>query len=84
MNLYLKFGVEEYWIVRPGPPALEVYSWTESGYMVAGAYCDYDKLSSPAFPELNFELTEVFGPPEIGRRKLANTGLPDRNPGLRL
>ncbi len=64
LNLYARFGIQEYWIVTPEPPILEVLTLEPSGYHVFGAYSDADELQSPSFPDLKTRLSELFGPPQ--------------------
>ena len=59
-KIYAGFGVAEYWIVDPEGATVEVLVWSESGYMTAGVYRRSDRLASPALPDLNLPLSQVF------------------------
>ena len=59
-KLYERFGVEEYWIVTPYPPMIEVYRLVEGRFSLAAGYEDRHTLRSPAFPELAIPLAGIF------------------------
>jgi Uma2 family endonuclease len=61
-NLYAKYGIGEYWIVSPYPAMLEVFSLSGEEYRAAAMLSDLDAIHSPAFPQLKFPLTDIFGP----------------------
>ena len=64
LNLYAEFGVQEYWLVTPEPPLLEVLSLSDNGrYSITSVYTELDNLRSPVFSDFNIPLKEVFGPP---------------------
>ena len=59
-KLYERSGVEEYWIVTPYPPMIEVYRLVDGRFSLAAGYEDRDTLRSPAFPELEIPLAGIF------------------------
>ena len=59
-KIYARFGIQEYWIVDPDAAAIEVLTWSESGYSTAGIYRKPDSLSSPLLSELILPLREIF------------------------
>ena len=59
-KLYARFGVREYWIVDPEAETVEVLCWTEAGYRTEALVSRVGTLSSPLFPGLNLNLTEIF------------------------
>ncbi len=60
MNLYARTGVQEYWILTPHLPMVEVFSNQGGHFVVAGSYTESDLLRSPAFPEWSLKLASVF------------------------
>ena len=60
LQLYARFGVAEYWIVKPYPAMVEVLQLAGETYRITGVYTDIDVLRSPTFPELAIELAKAF------------------------
>ncbi len=60
LRLYARFRVEEYWIVQPYPPMVEVLQLAGDGYRIAGVYTESDELRSPTFPDLVIDLAAAF------------------------
>jgi Uma2 family endonuclease len=57
---YLKFGINEYWIVDPGNKSIEIYS-PEGGGEVPIFFLSEDGLvTSPLINKLHFELKDIF------------------------
>ena len=59
-KLYERSGVDEYWIVTPYPPMIEVYRLVEGRFSLAAGYEDRHTLRSHAFPELEIPLAGIF------------------------
>ncbi len=60
LRLYARYGIQEYWLVQPHPPVIEVLRLSGNDYRIAGAYTDVETLNSPTFPELALDLREIF------------------------
>jgi Uma2 family endonuclease len=58
--LYARAGVREYWIITPHPSVVEVLSLDERGYLLHKAFGKDDTLTSPAFPDLQLKLGDIF------------------------
>lgn len=63
LNLYAKFGVQEYWIVTPEPAMLEILALSDGGYRIAAVYTEKDTVKSPTLEGVEFAAESVFGPP---------------------
>ena len=59
-NLYEENGVLEYWIVNPLEQTVLIYSLVNSKFIAAKPLIDGEKITSPLFPELNFEVSKIF------------------------
>lgn len=59
-KLYEKYGVAEYWIVDPVHQTIETYGLESGAYRHRAVFGKDDTLRSLAFPELAFELSNVF------------------------
>lgn len=62
LRLYARFGVQEYWLVTPMPPSLEVLVLDGDTYRVAQVHSDSGRFQSPTVPDLDLDLAEVFEP----------------------
>ena len=59
-NLYEENGVLEYWIVNPLEESVLIYSLVNDKYVAAKPLIDGEKIKSPLFPELDFEIAKIF------------------------
>jgi Uma2 family endonuclease len=60
-NLYMDYGVKEYWIVNPMKDAITVYALNEEGlYEQADIKAGTGVVQSVCFPGLELNLEEVF------------------------
>lgn len=59
-SIYQEFGVKEYWVVFPFDKAITLYVLHEGSFVEHASYAISDRLQSHLFPELSFELSEVF------------------------
>ena len=59
-NLYEENGVLEYWIVNPLEESVLVYSLVNGKYIGTKPLIDNEKITSPLFPELDFEIEKIF------------------------
>lgn len=61
MNLYQRFGVNEYWIVNPKIKTVSIYKLNEVGlYEQFGVYKNAEEFCSATFNELEINLRNVF------------------------
>jgi len=60
-EVYEDAGVKEYWVVMPKQQIVEVYILNEGKYIRHGAFAWEDKITSYLFPEIDIDLSEVFG-----------------------
>ena len=60
LNLYARAGVAEYWLITPHPFMVEVLRHRDGLYTTVQVCTEHDILRSPAFPELNLHLQEIF------------------------
>lgn len=60
LRRYAQAGVQEYWLIEPFNPLVEVLALDGDGYRIAGSYESTDTLKSPSFPELTISLEQVF------------------------
>ena len=59
-NLYEENGVLEYWIVNPLEESVLIYSLVNDKYVATKPLIDGEKIKSPLFPELDFEIAKIF------------------------
>jgi len=59
LNLYIKSGVKEYWIVDPKNKVIQVYAMKEHGHDLY-AYEINNTLPSTTFPGLEIPLADIF------------------------
>jgi Uma2 family endonuclease len=59
-NTYLEFGVNEYWIVDPFEKNIMVYTPSSGQNAPSHTFTGKDKVSSPNFPTLTFDLDKIF------------------------
>jgi len=62
LELYARFGIQEYWLVTPEPAMLEVLVLDGGGYRVAGTYRPGGRFQSPSVPALDLDLEALFAP----------------------
>jgi Uma2 family endonuclease len=60
MNLYMKYGVPEYWIVIPDKKIIQVYKLQNGLYEQVFIYSVEDILKSSLFKDLAIELRVIF------------------------
>lgn len=56
---YAQFGVEEYWLLEPFEPRIEVLRLEKGQYRVAGVFGPGDAVESPTFPGLRLPLSSL-------------------------
>ena len=62
MDLLVRFGVPEYWIVDPARNLLEIYVLRGSAYELTIAADDRATVASPTSTDLSFGTSRVFAP----------------------
>lgn len=61
MNLYVRYGVKEYWIVNPMKYSIDIYSLDEyGGYEQYCVRHKTGKIESKIFKELDIDMEEIF------------------------
>lgn len=61
MNLYMRFGVKEYWIISPKNRTVEAfYLSSENIYSEPTVYFENGIISSKVFPDLEIKLEGIF------------------------
>jgi Uma2 family endonuclease len=60
LNLYMRFGVEEYWIVSPKNKTIEIFNIENGAYGEPKIYYENDLVKSNIFENLSIELKRVF------------------------
>ena len=58
--IYAQSSVKEYWIVYPESKEIKVYVESEKGYILWKKFSNNDTVSTPALPNLNLNLAEMF------------------------
>jgi Uma2 family endonuclease len=59
-NLYEENLIKEYWIVDPTEHSIFVYSLKNKKYIGLKPCIDGERITSPLFPELDFEIEKIF------------------------
>ena len=59
-NLYEENHVKEYWIVEPAENSIFVYTLKKGKYIGLKPCIEGEKITSPLFPELDFEIEKIF------------------------
>ncbi|MBC7440609.1 MAG: Uma2 family endonuclease [Flavobacterium sp.] len=59
-NLYEENQINEYWIVDPTENSIFVYTLKEGKYSGLKPCIEGEKIKSPLFPELDFEIEKIF------------------------
>lgn len=59
-NLYEENQILEYWIVNPDEHSVFVYTLVNGKYQGLKPCIDGEVITSPLFPELNFEISKIF------------------------
>jgi Uma2 family endonuclease len=57
---YARFGVPEYWIVDPDASCIDLLRLSGDAYVLHRHFEREERLSTPSFAELDFELVRVF------------------------
>jgi Uma2 family endonuclease len=62
LQLYERFGVQEYWVVDPDLDVIKVYRLVEGRYQRTAelALAAHDALSTPLMPGLELSLADIF------------------------
>ncbi|MCX7903418.1 MAG: Uma2 family endonuclease [Caloramator sp.] len=60
MDLYSRFGVEEYWIASSKGKTIQVFVLKDGVYIEYGTYSKDDFVESAIFSDLKINLTEIF------------------------
>ena len=59
-DLYEENGVKEYWIVEPAEKSIFIYILQNEKFIGLKPLIEDDKMKSPLFPALDFDLREIF------------------------
>lgn len=57
---YARGGALEYWLVSPEKKEIEVYTNSDKGFRLVKIFSNQERMSTPLFPDAQFELREVF------------------------
>lgn len=60
LNLYMRFGVEEYWIVSPKNKTIQIFNLENGVYGEPIIYFENDLIKSGVFQGLSIELKRIF------------------------
>ncbi len=60
LNLYMRFGVEEYWIVSPKNKTVEIFNIENGVYGEPKIYFENDLVKSNVFDSFSIELKKIF------------------------
>ena len=59
-DLYARFQVKEYWLIDPQYASIELFEWTEKGYVLAGFAAEKGNISSKVLAGFELDLEEIF------------------------
>jgi Uma2 family endonuclease len=59
-NLYEENQIKEYWIVEPTEKSIFVYTLKDGKYSGLKPCIEGEKITSPLFPKLNFDIEKIF------------------------
>ena len=59
-DLYEENGVKEYWIVEPAEKSIFIYLLQNDRFIGLKPLIEDDKMKSPLFPALDFDVREIF------------------------
>jgi Uma2 family endonuclease len=57
---YARGGAREYWLVSPEKKNIEVYANSDRGFQLVKIFSDKETMSTPLFPDAEFNLRGVF------------------------
>ncbi|ACV64081.1 protein of unknown function DUF820 [Desulfofarcimen acetoxidans DSM 771] len=60
MDLYMRFGIQEYWIVSPKNKSLEIFTLENGIYSEPVVYSKNDTVKSSIFTDLSILLKDIF------------------------
>ena len=61
LQLYHRYGVQEYWLVDPDERTVEVLALSPEGYQVLGQYSGDEVVSSQVLAGFRRSAEEIFG-----------------------
>jgi len=59
-EIYERYGVQEYWLLKPEKRVLEIYVLNNGRYEMYASFGENDVVSSPLFHDLAFKLNIIF------------------------
>lgn len=61
MNLYMRYGVKEYWIINPKSKTIEIFNLNEDGYYgIPKTFSKDDVVKSEIFDFIEFQISKIF------------------------
>lgn len=60
LNLYMRYGVKEYWIINPMDKNITIYSLTQKGTYEIAVAADEGVIKSPMFKGLEINFEDLF------------------------
>ncbi|MFQ5812345.1 MAG: Uma2 family endonuclease [Anaerolineae bacterium] len=60
LQLYCRYGVQEYWLVDPEEQTVEVLALSPESYQVLGQYSEDEVVSSQVLVGFQFLAEEIF------------------------
>lgn len=60
MDLYMRFGVKEYWIVSPRNKEVQIFVLKDGTYSEMISFKENEKLQSVIFEDLTIDLKDIF------------------------